>query len=175
VSHTAVNSEVLFWFVVALTVLLGMLISVVVRMPPGIADSPQPPGPSPPAPPQPGPVRWPQAAVPADAAVRPARAGYRPRHAGGMRPDLLVAGRRQVSAGPPWGPAPWPLGLADRDTVPWLEVPGLVPGKASTYRELPPRQAHHRAPRRSAHRVAVSTAQGRSSVGGTGRHRAGVH
>ena len=174
-SHTAVDSEVLFWFVVALTVLLGMLISVVVRTPPRTVGSPQPPGPSPPAPSQPGPVRWPQAAGLADAAVRPARAGYRPRHAGGMRADLMVAGRRQVPAGPPWGPAPWPPGLADRDTVPWLEVPGLVPGKASAYRELPPRPAHRRAPRHGAHRVAVSAGQGRSSVGGAGRHRAGVH
>ena len=33
-THTAVDSEVLFWFAVALTVLLGMLISVVVRTPP---------------------------------------------------------------------------------------------------------------------------------------------
>ena len=53
------DSEVLFWFVVALTVLLGMLISVVVKTPPGTVGSPQPPGPGP-----------------------PARAGYRPRHAG---------------------------------------------------------------------------------------------
>jgi hypothetical protein len=83
VSHTAVDSEVLFWFVVALTVLLGMLIGVVVRTPPRTVGSPQPPGPSPPAPPPPGPVSWPQAAGLADAPVRPARAGYRPRHAGG--------------------------------------------------------------------------------------------
>ena len=41
VSHAAVDSEVLFWFVVALTVLLGMLISVVVRTPPGTVGSPQ--------------------------------------------------------------------------------------------------------------------------------------
>ena len=33
-SHTAVDSDVLFWFMVALTVLLGMLIGVVVRTPP---------------------------------------------------------------------------------------------------------------------------------------------
>jgi hypothetical protein len=175
VSHTAVDSEVLFWFVVALTVLLGMLISVVVRTPPRTVGSPQPPGPSPPAPSPPGPVRWPQAAGLADAAVRPARAGYRPRHAGGMRADLMVAGRRQVPAGPPWGPAPWPPGLADLDTVPWLGVPGLVSGKANAYRELPPRPAHRRAPRHGAHRVGMSTGQGHSSVGGTGRHRAGVH
>ena len=151
-SHTAVDSEVLFWFVVALTVLLGMLISVVVRTPSGTVGSPQPPGPSP-----------------------PARAGYRPRHAGGMRPDLMVAGRRQVPAGPPWGPAPWLPGLADQDTEPWLEMPGLMPGKAGAYRELPPRPAHRRAPRHGAHRVAPSTGQGHSPVGGTGRHRAGVH
>ena len=167
-SHAAVDSEVLFWFVVALTALLGMLISVVVRTPPGTVGSPQPPGPSPAAPPSPGPVRWPQAAG-------PARAGYRPRHAGGMRPELMVTGRRQVSAGPPWSPAPRPPGLAGRDTVPWLEVPGLVPGKASAYREIPPRPAHRRAPRHGAHRVGPSAGQGRSSVGGTGRHRAGVH
>jgi hypothetical protein len=159
VSHTAVDSEVLFWFVIALTALLGMLISVVVRTPHGTVGSPQPPGPSPPV----------------DSAVRPARAGYRPRHAGGMRPELMVAGRRQVSAGPPWGPAPWPPDLADRDTVPWFEVPGLVPGTASAYREISPRPAHRRAPRHGAHRVSTSTGQERTSVGGTGRHRAGVH
>jgi len=175
VSHTAVDSEVLFWFVVALTVLLGMLISVVVRTPPRTVGSPQPPGPSPPAPPQPGPVSWPQAAGLAGAPARPVHVGYRPRHAGGMRPDLMVTGRQQVSAGPPWGPAPWPPGLADRDTVPWLGVPGLVPGKAVAYRELPPGPARRRAPRHGAHRAGMSTVQGRSSVGGTGRHRAGVH
>ena len=174
-SHTAVDSEVLFWFVVAMTVLLGMLISVVVRTPPGTVGSPQPPGPSPAAPPQPGSGRWPQVAGLADAAVRPARAGYRPRHAGGMRPDLMVAGQRQVPAGPPWGPAPWLPGLADQDTEPWLEIPGLMPGKAGAYRELPPRPAHRRAPRHGAHRIGMSTAQGHSPVGGTGRHRAGVH
>ena len=43
-SHTAVDSDVLFWFIVALTVLLGMLISVVVRTPPETVGSPQPPG-----------------------------------------------------------------------------------------------------------------------------------
>jgi len=152
VSHAAMDSEVLFWFVLALTVLLGTLISAVVRTPPETVSSPQPPGPSP-----------------------PARAEYRPRHAGGMRPDLVVAGRLQVPGGPPWGPAPWPPGPAGRDTVPWLGVPGPVPVKASAYRELPPRPAHRRAPRHGAHRAALSTGQGRSSVGGTGRHRAGVH
>jgi hypothetical protein len=152
VSYTAVDSEVLFWFVVALTVLLGMFISVVVRTPHGTVGSPQPPGPSP-----------------------PARAGYQPRHAGGMRPDLMMAGRRQVPAGPPWGPAPWLPGLADQDTEPWLEIPGLVPGKAGAYRELPPHPAHRRAPRHGAHRLGLSTARGHSPVGGTGRHRAGVH
>jgi hypothetical protein len=175
VSHAARDSEVLFWFVLALTVLLGTLISAVVRTPPETVSSPQPPGPSPPAPPRPEPDTWPQAAGLAGAAVRPARAGYRPRHAGGMRPDRMVAGRLQVPAGPPWGPAPWPPGPAGRDTVPWLGAPGPVPGKASAYRELPPRPAHRRAPRHGAHRAAMSTGQGRSSVGGTGRHRAGVH
>jgi hypothetical protein len=174
VSHAAVDSEVLFWFVVALTVLLGMLISVVVRTPPVTAGSPQSPGPSPPAPPRPGPVGWPQAAGPADSAVRPGRAGYRPRHAGGMRAELVVAGQWQVRAGPPWGQAPWPPGLAGQDTVPWFEVPGLVPANASAYRELPPRPGHRRAPHHGAHRAGMSTGQERSPVGGTGRHRAGV-
>jgi hypothetical protein len=173
VSHTAVDSEVLFWFVVALTVLLGMFISVVVRTPPGTVGSPQPPGPSPPAPPRPGPVRWPQPAGLVGAPAGPAHVGYRPRHAGGVRPELIVAGRRQVPAGPPWEPAPWPSGLAG-DTVPWLAAPGLVPGKASAYRELPPLPAHRRAPRHGAHRVGLSTGQGRSPAGGAGRHRAGV-
>jgi hypothetical protein len=171
VSHAAVDSEAMFWFVVALTVLLGMLISVVVRTPPGTVGSPQPPGPNPPVPPRPGPIKWPQAAAPAGFAMRPERAGYRPRHAGGMRPDLMVPGQRQVSAGPPWDPAPWPPGLADQDMVPWFEVPG----KASACRELPPRPAHRRTPRHGAHRVGMSTGQRRTSVSGTGRHRAGVH
>ena len=174
-SHTAVNSEVLFWFVVALTVLLGMLISVVVKMPPESVGSPQPPGPSPPAPPELGPVSWPQAAGLAGTPARLAHFGYRPRHAGSMRADLMVAGGRQVPAGPPWAPAPWPPGVSDRDTVPWLEVPGLVPWKASAYRELPPGPAHRRTPRHGAHRAGMSTGQGHSPYGGTGRHRAGVH
>jgi hypothetical protein len=158
VSHTAMDSEVLFWFVVALTVLLGMLIGVVFMTPPETLGSPQP-----------------QAAGLAGAPARSAHSGYRPRHAGGMRPDLMAAGRRQVSAGPPWEPAPWPSGLADRDTVPWPLVPGLIPGKASAHWELPPGPAHRHAPRHSAHRVAQSIGQGRSPVGVTGRHRAGVH
>jgi hypothetical protein len=138
VSHAAVYSEVLFWFVVVLTLLLVMFIGVVVRTPPGTADSPQPPEFSAPAPPAPPLVWRPQAAAFAGAGGRSARAGYRPRHAGALKPELMVAGRLQVPGGPPWEPAPKPPGLAARGTVPWLAVPGQVPWKASACRELPP-------------------------------------
>jgi hypothetical protein len=145
VSHSAVDSDALFWLMVALTVLLGMLIGVVFMTPPETVGSPQP-----------------QAAGLAGAPARSARIGYRPRHAGGMRPHLIAAGRPQVSAGPPWEsagppwePAPWPPGLADRDAVPG--------------------PAHRHAPRHRAHRVVQSIGQERSPAGVTGRHRAGVH
>jgi len=198
VSHAAVYSEVLFWFVVVLTLLLVMFIGVVVRTPSGTADSPQPPefsAPAPPPPPRPLSVRWPEAVVSAGAGERSAHAGYRPRHAGALKPELMVAGRLQVPGGPPWEPAPKPPGLAARSTVPWLAVPGQVPRKAGACRELPPRLgppphagsmswaadmtgragAHRQARRRGAHRAGVSTGRERRSAGQTGRHRAGVH
>jgi hypothetical protein len=137
VSHAAVYSEVLPWFVVVLTLLLVMFIGVVVRTPTGTVGSPQPPELSPPAPPPPPFVRRPQAAGLADAEAPSARAGYRPRHAGALKPELMAAGRRQVSGGPPWEPAPKPPGLSDRGFVPWLAVTGQVPGKASARRQLP--------------------------------------
>lgn len=198
VSHAAVYSEVLFWFLVALTLLLVIFIGVVVRTPPGAADSPQPPessAPEPRPPPRPLFVRWPEAAVSAGAGERSARAGYRPRHAGAMKPELMVAGGRQVPGGPPWEPAPKPPGLAARSTVPWLAVPGQVPGKAGACRELPPGPgpaghagsmscaadrtgragAHRRARHHGAHRAGSSTGRERRSAGRAGRHRAGVH
>src|SRR5205807_117286 len=66
------------------------------------------------------------------------RAGYRPRHAGAVEPELMVAGRLQVSGGPPWSPAPKPPGLADYGTMPWLALPGQVPGNGSVSRAIPP-------------------------------------
>jgi hypothetical protein len=198
VSHAAVYSEVLFWFVVVLTLLLVMFIGVVVRTPPGTADSPQPPelsAPVPPPPPRAPFVRWPEAAVSAGAGGRSARAGYRPRHAGAVKPELMVAGRLQVPGGPPWEPAPKPPGLAARSTAPWLAAPGQVPRKAGACRELPPGPgpapharsmfwaadmtgragAHRQAHRHGAHRAGISTGRERRSAGRTGRHRAGVH
>jgi hypothetical protein len=198
VSHPAVYSEVLFWFVVVLTLLLVMFIGVVVRTHPGTADSPQPPelsAPVPPPPPRALFVRWPEAAVSAGAGGRSARAGYRPRHAGAVKPELMVAGRLQVPGGPPWEPAPKPPGLAARSTAPWLAAPGQVPRKAGACRELPPGPgpaphagsmfwaadmtgragAHRQAHRHGAHRAGISTGRERRSAGRTGRHRAGVH
>jgi hypothetical protein len=192
VSHAAVYSEVLFGFVVVLTLLLVMFIGVVVRTPPGAAESPQPPefrAPAPRPPPRPLFVRWPEAAVSAGAGGRSARAGYRPRHAGALKPELMVVG------GPPWEPAPKPPGLAVRSTVPWLAVPGQVPWKAGACRELPPGPgpaahagsmscaadmtgragAHRQARHHGAHRAGISTGRERRSAGRAGRHRAGVH
>jgi hypothetical protein len=198
VSHAAVYSEVLFWFVVVLTLLLVVFISVVVRTPSGTAGSPQPPGFSAPVPPPPSRplfVRWPEAVVSAGAGGRSARAGYRPRHAGALKPELVVAGRLQVPGGPPWDPAPKPPGLAARSTVPWLAVPGQVSRKAGACRELPPGPgpaqpagsmswaadmtgragAHRQTGRHGAHRAGSSVGRERRSAGRTGRHRAGVH
>ena len=197
-SHAAVYSEVLFWFVVVLTLLLVVFIGVVVRTPSGAADSTQPPESSAPAPPpRPRPlfVRWPGAVVSAGAGGRSAHAGYRPRHAGALKPELMVAGRLQVPGGPPWEPAPKPPGLAARTSVPWLAVPGQVPRKAGACRELPPDPgpaphagsaswaadmtgragAHRQARRHGAHRAGISTGRERRFAGRTGRHRAGVH
>jgi hypothetical protein len=136
VSHAAVYSEVSFWFVAGLTLLLLlMIVGVVVRTPPGTVGSPQPPQLNPPAPPPPPPpllAGWAQAVGLADTAVTSAGAGYRPRHARALEPELMVAG------GPPWGPAPKPPDLAGRGAAPWLAAPGQMPGKARAYRELPP-------------------------------------
>ena len=189
-SHAAVDSEVLLWFMAALTVLLVTFIGVVIKTPPRTADSPQPPELSSAVPPRPGLAGRPQATGLAGAAVRSGRAGYRPRHAEGIRPELMVTGRRQMSGRPPWGPAPRPPGLADRDTVPWRAVPGPVPRYASAYRTLPPGTglspracspagarggAHRQAPRHGAHRAGIGAGQVRGSAGRTGRHRAGGH
>ena len=108
-SHAAVYGEVLFWFVVVLTLLLAMFIGVVIRTPSGTVGSP-PPELTPPAPPPPMLVRWPEDAGLAGAAVQSARTGYQPRHAGGLKPELVVAGRLPASGCPPWGPAPKPPG-----------------------------------------------------------------
>ena len=197
-SHAAMYSEVLFWFVVVLTLLLVMFIGAVVRTPPGAADSPQPPefnAPAPRPPPRPLFVMWPEAAVSADAGGRSARAGYRPRHAGALKPELMVASGLQVPGGPPWEPAPKPPGLAAHSTVPRLAVPGQVPWKAGACRELPPGPglaphagrmscaadktgragAHRQARHHGAHRAGMSTGRERRSAGRAGRHRAGVH
>jgi hypothetical protein len=162
VSYAAVDSEVLFWFVVALTALLVALIGVVITTPPGAAGAPQPPELSAPA-------------------------GYRPRHAEGVRPELTGAGRGQMPGRPPWGPAPRPPGLAVRDTAPWsascpADMTGLAPGRPRSAQMATacPRPggrggAHRQAPRHGTHRVRVSTGQLHGPAGRTGRHRVEAH
>ncbi|MBV9445061.1 MAG: hypothetical protein JO345_04085 [Streptosporangiaceae bacterium] len=89
-SYATVDSELLFWFVVVLTLLLVILISALVRTPPGTTGSLRSPPLSPRAPPPPLLVRRPQAAWLAGAGVRSARAGYLPRHAGALKPELMA-------------------------------------------------------------------------------------
>jgi hypothetical protein len=146
VSHADVDSEVLFWFVLALTVLLVTMIGAVIRLPPGSIGSPQRPESGSTAPPRPGLAGWPPAAGLARATVPPGRAGYRPRHAGGIRSEVMVADRRQVPGCAPWRPAPRPR-----------------------------TGAHRQAPRHGARRARMSPGQVRGSAGRTGRHRAGGH
>jgi hypothetical protein len=187
VSHAAVYSEVLFWFVVVLTLLLlMMLIGVVVRPPPGTVGRGQPLELNPRPPPQPRLVGWPQAAGPADAAMRSARAGYRPSHAGALKPELVAAGRLQLSSGPPWGPAPKPP--EPRPSL-YAKSASCVAGMTGPDRDrLRPAQitaastvsgvragAHRRVRRQGAHRAGISTGHARGSAGRAGRHRAGVH
>ena len=184
-SHATVYSEILFWFVVVLTLLLLLtLIGIAVRTPPGTAGPRQPAELTPPPPPQP--VRWPQAAGFADAAMRSARAGYRPWHAGALEPELVTAGRLQVPSGPPWGPAPKPPGPRPspyaRSTSCTAGMTGLDPGRRRSARVTTASTAsgvragaHRRARRQGAHRAGISTGHARNSVGRTGRHRAGVH
>ena len=167
-SYAAVDSEVLFRFVVALTALLMVLIGVVITTPPGTAGAPQPPELSSPA-------------------------GYRPRHAEGVRPELIVAERGQVPGRPPWSAAPRPPALAGRDTAPWsascpADMTGLAPGRPRSAQMAAacPRSgsrggAHRQAPRHGTHRVRMSTGQARGPAGPTGptgrtgRHRAEAH
>lgn len=136
-SHAAVDSEVLLWFVVVLMLLLVMFTYAIVRTPPRAIGPPQPPELTAPAL-RPPPLAGRPHAAGFTAGVGTARAGYRPRHAGAPKPELVVAGRLQVSGGPPWEPAPKPPALSGRGTVPWLAVAGQVPTKASACRELPP-------------------------------------
>lgn len=156
-SHAAVYGEVLFWFVLVLALLLAMFIGVVVRTPSGIVGSPRPPELTRPAPPPPMLVRWPEAAGLAGAAERTARTGYQPRHAGGPKPELVLAGRLPVSGCPPWGPAPKSAG------------PGLPHARGASCAG-----AHRRARRHGVHRARIGTGQARRSAGRTGRHRAAV-
>ena len=161
-SYAAVDSEVLFWFVVALTVLLVVLIGVVITTPRGTAGAPQPPELSSPV-------------------------GYRPRHAEGVRPELMTAERGHVPGRPPWGPAPRPPGLAARDSAPWSascpgDMTGLAPGRprsaqmaAACHQSGGRGGAHRQAPRHGTHRVRMSTGQVRGPAGRTGRHRAAAH
>jgi hypothetical protein len=184
VSHATVHSEILFWFVVVLTLLLLTLIGVAVRTPRGTVGTRQPVELTPPPPPRP--VRWPQAAGFADAARQPARAGYQPWHAGALRPELVTAGRLPVSSGPPWGPAPKPPGPRPspyaRSTSCAAGMTGLDPGRRWSARVTAGSTssgvragAHRRTRHQGAHRAGIGTGHARNSVGRTGRHRAGVH
>ncbi len=182
-SHAAVYGEVLFWFVVVLTLLLAMFIGVVIRTPSGTVGSP-PPELTPPAPPPPMLVRWPEDAGLAGAAVQSARTGYQPRHAGGLKPELVVAGRLPASGCPPWGPAPKPPGPGlphARSASCAANMTGPGPARrrsASIAVASTPSGgqagAHRRARRHGAHRARIGTGQARRSHGRTGRHRAAV-
>jgi hypothetical protein len=105
-SHAALVNDVLFSFVVFLTLLLVMFIYAVIRMPPELADSPEPPMLTPPAPPA-LPVRPPPR--PATLPGQSGKAGYTARHTTAAAP---VIDPPKVSGGPPWEPAPEPPGVA---------------------------------------------------------------
>jgi hypothetical protein len=164
VSHAAVYSEVLFGFLVVLTLLLT-LIGVVVRTPPGTVGPRQPAELSSPPPPQP--VRGPQ-------------------HAGAPKPELVAAGRLQVPGGPPWGPAPKPPGPRPspfaKSTSCAAGMNGPDPGRRRSAQVTAVSTAsgvragaHRRVRRQGAHRAGIGTGHARSAAGRTGRHRAGVH
>lgn len=157
------SSEILFSFVVVLTLLLMMFVGVVVKMPHRSAGAPQPPELSSPVTPPPRLVRRPQAAGLADAGGRSARAGYRARHARALMPEPMVASARQVSGHPPWEPAPKPPGRRRSARVAAASI--ASGGRAGTHRQ---------AGRHGAHRVGMSTGREPRSAGLTGRHRAGV-
>jgi hypothetical protein len=184
VSHAAVYSEIVFWVVVVLTLLLLTLTGVALRTPPGTVGLRQPAELNPPLPPQP--VRWPQAAGFADAAMRSARTGYRPWDAGALGPELVAAGRLPVSSGPPWGPAPKPPGPRPspyaKSTSCAAGLTGPDPGRRRSARVTAVSTAsgvragaHRRSRRPGAHRAGISTGHAHSAASRTGRHRAGVH
>ena len=155
-SHAAVDSEILFWFVVALTLLLLVLIGVTVWTHPGAAGSPQPYELNLPAPrplPDPlRPVKRPPAVVLVGAAARSADAGHGSSPIGALDPELTAvrsppalggppwdpAPRPPATGGLPWSPAPRPPGLVGRNAVQPLAVPGQVPWNLGAYRALRP-------------------------------------
>lgn len=177
-SHAAVYTELSFWFVVGLTLLLVTFVGVVVRTPHGTVGSPQPselnhPAPLPPAPLLP---EWAQALRLAGTTVTSAGAIPRPRQARAPEPELMVVG------GPPWDPAPKPPGLPGSGIAHWLALSAQVPDPrrpaAIAAARIPSgvrAGAHRQAPRHSAHRATPSSGQARRSAGRTGRHRAGTH
>jgi hypothetical protein len=189
VSHAAMDGEVLFWFVVVLTLLLLMLIGVTVWTHPGAARPPQPhelnlPAPRPP-PDLLQPVRRPSAVVLAGAAVRTASAGHEPGRAGAPNPELTAIHRPHARGGPPWSPAPTPPSPAGRHAV----QPFAYPVGLRSPDPIPPRPArivqgrtasggrpgaHRQASRRGAHRAGTSSGRAVGSAGRAGRHRAGV-
>jgi len=122
------DSEALFWFMAGLTLLLLTFVVAVVRTHPGTPGSPRPPGPAGPA--LPPLVRCPPAAALAREAVHPGCTGYRPQHDGAPEPELMAAGRLQMSGGPPWEPAPKPPGVVGSHARPSHALPGQMPGKA---------------------------------------------
>jgi hypothetical protein len=138
VSHAAVDSEVLFWLVVALMLLLLLFVGAVVWAHPEVTGSPPSPARNLPAP-RPRPARLPPASgLPAVVLAGPAApsrsADNGPGPGGVAGQELAVAWRPQVSGGPPWGPAPKPSRLAEWDAGPRLAGLGQVPGKARVYR-----------------------------------------
>lgn len=141
-SYAAVDGQVLFWFVVALTLLLLVFIGAVVWTHPGAVGSPQSheldlPPPRPPSD-LPLPVRRPPAVVLAGAAARSVYAGHGPGRAGATASELTAVRRPYTVGGPPWSPAPEPPGLAGWDAAQPFAVPGQVPGKPGMYRVSQP-------------------------------------
>jgi hypothetical protein len=142
-SHAALVSEVLPWFMVVLALLVTSIAAVAWTFAKA-ARSPQPPVPSLPVPSLPVPLqgapppvgRRPPAAVPATAAAQFTGAGYRPASTDAFELGLAVVVRPKVSGAPPWGPAPRPKGLGDQQAPPRPATSGQRPGKADAYQAL---------------------------------------
>ena len=187
-SHAAADSEVLFWFLAALTLLLLLtFVAAVIRARPEVPRSARPPEPRIPAPRPPlsSPVPWPPATVLTGTAPRPACAGYMPRHAVALETELMMAARPRGYGGPPWEPAPKPpeLGLLPRAGDMFgpagASGPDQVRLRAVRTDRIPARSggragAHRQAGRHAAHRAGSGTGRVPGSAGRAGRHRAGV-